>query len=97
MRPVTESLREQRGRRVREVWVRWAAEQPDPKSSWLTPWEDLDEGQREVDMRIGEALAADERERIRRLARAKRAVCGGRSGDPDLLRPFADLIGEDQP
>jgi len=27
-----------------------------PKPSWLVPWEDLDEGQREVDMRIGVTL-----------------------------------------
>jgi hypothetical protein len=48
--------REELGHRIREVWVRWAREQADPKSSWLLPWEDLDDGQREVDMRMGEAL-----------------------------------------
>lgn len=41
---------------VRQVWVQWASEQPDPKPSWLLPWEALDDGQREVDMRIGEKL-----------------------------------------
>lgn len=51
--------REALGRLVRETWVEWAREQPDPKPSWLVPWEDLDEGQREVDMRIGEAVTAD--------------------------------------
>lgn len=56
--------REACGRLVRETWVKWASEQPDPKPSWLVPWEDLDAGQREVDMRIGEAVAAAERERI---------------------------------
>jgi hypothetical protein len=50
--------REEAGRLVREIWVQWAREQPDPKPSWLLPWEDLDDGQREVDMRIGEALVA---------------------------------------
>lgn len=50
--------REDLGRIVRETWVKWASEQPDPKPSWLTEWEDLDDGQREVDMRIGEAVAA---------------------------------------
>ena len=30
--------------------------EPAPKPSWLTGWDDLDEGQREVDMRIGEAV-----------------------------------------
>jgi hypothetical protein len=49
--------REALGRRVREVWVEWAREQPGPKPSHLVGWDDLDEGNREVDMRIGEALA----------------------------------------
>lgn len=48
--------REELGRAVRQVWVAWAHEQPAPKPSWLLPWEALDDGQREVDMRIGEAL-----------------------------------------
>lgn len=48
--------RESLGRLVREVWVQWATEQSDPKPSWLTGWDELDDGQREVDMRIGEAL-----------------------------------------
>ena len=50
--------REDLGRRIREVWVRWAREQAEPKPSWLLSWEDLDDGQREVDMRMGEALFA---------------------------------------
>ena len=48
--------RELAGRYVRQAWVEWAREQPDPKASWLLPWEELDDGQREVDMRIGAAL-----------------------------------------
>jgi hypothetical protein len=54
--PQAGQTREMAGRLVREIWVQWAREQPDPKPSWLLPWEDLDAGQREVDMRIGEAL-----------------------------------------
>lgn len=46
------------GRKVREVWVEWAREQADPKSSWLVPWEGLSEPDREVDRRIGEVLFA---------------------------------------
>lgn len=46
------------GQLVRETWIEWAQEQPDPKPSWLTPWDDLDEGQREVDTRIGATVAA---------------------------------------
>jgi hypothetical protein len=49
--------REPYGRIVRETWVAWAKEQPDPKGSWLTGWDELDAGQREVDKRIGSAVA----------------------------------------
>ncbi len=48
--------RELLGRLVRQVWMEWAREQPDSKPSWLLPWEELDDGQREVDMRIGAML-----------------------------------------
>lgn len=54
--PAPVEPRELVGRMVRQVWVQWASEQPDPKPSWLLPWEALDDGQREVDMRIGEKL-----------------------------------------
>lgn len=50
--------REPLGRIVRETWVAWAREQYRPKPSWLLPWEELDNGQREVDMRIASAVAA---------------------------------------
>lgn len=48
--------REQLGQYVRQVWVQWAREQPNPKPSWLLPWQALSEPDREVDRRIGEAL-----------------------------------------
>lgn len=48
--------RELVGRLVRQAWLEWAREQPGPKPSWLLPWEELDDGQREADMRIGAAL-----------------------------------------
>lgn len=66
------STRENLGRLVRETWVAWASEQPDPKPSWLTGWDELDEGQREVDMRIGEAVAAAERKRLTEPAGTRR-------------------------
>jgi len=47
--------RETGGRLVRKVWVTWAKEQPNPKPSWLVPWEELSEPDREVDRRIFEA------------------------------------------
>lgn len=58
--------REHLGRLVRDIWCQWAREQPagNRKPSWLTPWAELGDGQREVDMRIGEAVAAGERRRI---------------------------------
>lgn len=50
--------RETLGRIVREVWIEWANEQPNPKASWLVPWDGLSEPDKEVDRRIGERLAA---------------------------------------
>lgn len=51
------SYRETLGRVVREAWVKWALEQPNPKASWLTPYDDLPESDKEADRRIGEAVA----------------------------------------
>ncbi len=48
--------REQLGRLVREQWVRWALEHPEPKPSWLLPYEQLTESDKEADRRIGEGL-----------------------------------------
>ena len=87
--------REPLGRLVREKWVAWALSQPHPKPSWLVPWEELDDGQREADMQIGEVVAAFavsfERERIRQLAIRVHAVC---TGDDGAISYFAALIGE---
>ena len=52
-------LRERLGRRVREVWIAWAREQPAPKPSWLVPWEQMTEPDKEVDRRIGAAIWGD--------------------------------------
>ena len=61
-----EADREPLGRIVRETWVGWALEQPDVADhpSWTEPWGKLAARDREVDMRIGAAVAAAERERI---------------------------------
>ena len=53
--------REDLGRAVRTAWNRWACQQENPKSSWLATWDYLDEGQREVDMQIAEAVLATHR------------------------------------
>lgn len=49
--------RETLGRMVREAWVRWAKTQPAPKPSWLAPYEELAEPDKEADRQIGEAIA----------------------------------------
>lgn len=36
--------------------MRWASQQISPKPSWLVPWEQLSEPEREVDRQIGEEL-----------------------------------------
>lgn len=51
--------REAFGRRVREIWIAWAKEQPTPKPSWLVPWEQLSEPDKGVDRRIGETIARE--------------------------------------
>lgn len=48
--------REFLGKLVRMEWVKWAREQPTPKQSWLLPWDELTEPEREVDRRIGESI-----------------------------------------
>ena len=45
------------GQIVRSAWVSWASEQPDPKPSWLVPWDELSEPDKEADRRIGETVA----------------------------------------
>lgn len=48
--------RDKLGRLVREVWIAWAKEQSAPKPSWLVPYDELAEADKEVDRRIGETL-----------------------------------------
>jgi hypothetical protein len=48
--------REQLGREVRRVWTGWAECQPDPKPSWLVPFDELTAADQEADMRIGQVL-----------------------------------------
>lgn len=57
--------REDLGIRVREVWVAWAKTQPNPKPSWLLPWEELSEPDREVDRQIGETIAREVLAKVR--------------------------------
>lgn len=48
--------RESLGRHVREAWVRWAQTQPNPKPSWLVPYDELSEADKEADCQIGEHI-----------------------------------------
>lgn len=50
--------REWLGKLVRLAWVKWAQTQPDAKPSWLLPWEELDEPNKEADRQIGEFIAS---------------------------------------
>lgn len=49
--------RERLGQFVRDAWIRWAQTQPNPKPSWLVPYDDLSEPDKEADRQIGEAIA----------------------------------------
>jgi hypothetical protein len=49
--------RETLGRIVRQSWVKWAVTQPAPKPSWLVPYNELSEADKEADRQIGEAVA----------------------------------------
>ncbi len=44
------------GRIVRDAWIAWAKTQPDPKPSWLVPYDELSEPDKEADRQIGEAV-----------------------------------------
>lgn len=70
--------RDRLGRLVRELWISWAEMQPNPKPSWLVPYDDLGECDKEADRVIGEGMMAEfyaettserlELERLRQLA-----------------------------
>lgn len=47
---------EELGRVVREIWIEWAREQPNPKASWLIPWDELPEELKVPDRIIGARL-----------------------------------------
>ena len=44
------------GQIVRDTWIRWAQQQPNPKPSWLVPYAELNEADKEVDRQIGETV-----------------------------------------
>lgn len=50
------STRDGLGRLVRDAWIRWAKQQPNPKASWLAPYDELSEPDKEADRQIGETV-----------------------------------------
>jgi hypothetical protein len=44
------------GKIVRNAWIEWAKEQPNPKPSWLVPYEELSQPDKDADIRIGKAV-----------------------------------------
>ena len=60
--------RDKLGRIVREAWIVWAKTQPNPKESWLVPYDNLSESDKEADRQIGEAvIAASSKEIIEKI------------------------------
>jgi len=55
------------GRIIREAWMTWAQEQPSPKASWLVPYDELAESDKEADRQIGKAIASHIHKAIRAL------------------------------
>lgn len=53
---MTPPTRDELGEMVRDVWIQWAKEQDNPKPSWLVPYSDLSEPDKEADRLIGETL-----------------------------------------
>lgn len=47
------------GKLVRDTWIAWAKEQPNPKQSWLVEWDNLPEPDKDVDIRIAVAIWND--------------------------------------
>ena len=53
---MSQPSRDDLGRVVRDAWIAWARTQPNPKPSWLVPYRDLAEPDKEADRLIGEAV-----------------------------------------
>ena len=51
---LTDEDRDTLGEQVRLAWVKWANQQPSPKPSWLVPYTELSEPDKEADRQIGE-------------------------------------------
>ena len=49
--------RDQLGELVRLAWIEWALEQPDTDPTWVVPWAEMSEEDKEAGRRIGEFVA----------------------------------------
>jgi hypothetical protein len=76
------SIREQAGRLVRDVWIQWAKEQPDcaEHPSWTVPYDQIAERDREVDRRIGETLIG-----YARIIAEQYGIAIGREYEPNQI------------
>lgn len=89
--------RDQLGELVRLAWIEWAIEQPDPKSSWLVPYQDLPEADKEVDRRIGEFVAGVLRKQYHPLDLYQQEVertTGTKAFNDTLVMTAMGLAGE---
>lgn len=86
--------REALGRLVRDTWIAYCHEIGDNKQSHLAPWEDLSESDKEVDRRIGEAVARQMLAAVDALqAERVTAVKGYRDMRARLKRNMAECNG----
>jgi hypothetical protein len=76
------TLREYLGSVVRETWIHWARVQPNAKPSWVVPYEELREPDKEVDRQIGVDIALTTVNELMDLR--------------DLLYGFAELYDDNQ-
>ena len=95
-----ESMQDERnrlGKLVRNLWISWAERQPNPKPSWLVPYEELSEADKEADRVIGEGLMHEffaettgermQHDRLKQIALRLR----------DELHGFRELYAENDP
>lgn len=84
--------RDELGRVVRTAWIAWAKTQPDPKPSWLAPYDDLSEPDKEADRQIGEAVVRA----TRTDSNPDPGDCGGppETPIPDVAEEFERLCSD---
>ncbi len=91
---MTAEERDRLGRMVRVAWVKWAKTHPSPKASWLAPYDDLGEMDKEADRQIGETIweAARAEERAACFQIANEMPHGGSSAARFIAGKIAAAI-----